>query len=539
MPRTNINIAKGSKAVRKDPACGTCRKKCRKCDRTRPICNRCKSKGLHCEGYPPRFQFLDSIPSSDGARVSNAETKDSAVVLPTLEDGRTQDTPLPPAETSAPRDQQSRSMTRLPSQPSHSTADVSTASSQGTSVGQPSPTVISRYPVDEELLTAQCQKLLLYFDKELSQHLAIMVEETENPFCVHVLPLAYQHSGVLHATLGLASCHLSLSPSRADRADTATALQHRVAALNALSSLLTKEEMHGLTTAEEEAVLAIILILVLHDICEMGISSHAVHLTGVSFLCGRVAAASNFSQRSDASMFFLSALAWLDVLRGFSGAEKLTYSQEVRLRVLESGSRHSSLQTLVGCPPIMFYRIGEIIAAAKRHLLGFMPLVEFEQILADGETFFREINLDKLDYPTGHPEWKPLAEAYRHACLLRVMRWPDTFGVPCEDERIKASVSAILDVCSSVPMRSPFYKRFLFPLFMAAADTSVAHQMHYASLCIQEIKDSTGFRHAAMTEVLNKVWDVRRSNSYERPNIPWMEFTCSETLKSQHAYLFF
>jgi hypothetical protein len=44
-----------------DPACGTCRKKCRKCDRKRPICDRCRTKGLHCEGYPPRFQFQETL----------------------------------------------------------------------------------------------------------------------------------------------------------------------------------------------------------------------------------------------------------------------------------------------------------------------------------------------------------------------------------------------------------------------------------------------------------------------------------------------
>lgn len=46
---------------RQDPACGTCRRKCRKCDRARPFCNRCQSKGLRCDGYPPRFQFCDLL----------------------------------------------------------------------------------------------------------------------------------------------------------------------------------------------------------------------------------------------------------------------------------------------------------------------------------------------------------------------------------------------------------------------------------------------------------------------------------------------
>lgn len=81
-----------------------------------------------------------------------------------------------------------------------------------------------------------------------------------------MLPLAHQHVGVLHAVLGLAACHMTLSPYGVEQVDMATALQHRVAALNALSSLLIKEEIYGLAAAEEDAVLAIILLLVLHDV---------------------------------------------------------------------------------------------------------------------------------------------------------------------------------------------------------------------------------------------------------------------------------
>lgn len=59
---------------------------------------------------------------------------------------------------------------------------------------------------------------------------------------------------------------MTLSPYGVEQVDMATALQHRVAALNALSSLLIKEEIYGLAAAEEDAVLAIILLLVLHDV---------------------------------------------------------------------------------------------------------------------------------------------------------------------------------------------------------------------------------------------------------------------------------
>ncbi|TDZ20886.1 hypothetical protein Cob_v006110 [Colletotrichum orbiculare MAFF 240422] len=177
-----------------------------------------------------------------------------------------------------------------------------------------------------DLSQEMSKRLLEYFETILSQQLTITIHEVDNPFRLYVMPLAREHYGVMQAVLGLAACHLSVSDSVTYRVD--VAMEYRGSALNALSSCLAKTERCGLTTTEEDAILAMILLLVLHDICESGMSTEAYHLTGVSHFCGRVAAASESSRRTDASMFFLSALAWLDVLRGFSGAEKLTYSEE-------------------------------------------------------------------------------------------------------------------------------------------------------------------------------------------------------------------
>ncbi|KXH29397.1 hypothetical protein CSIM01_12785, partial [Colletotrichum simmondsii] len=258
--------------ISEHPACGTCRKKCRKCDRARPVCNRCKSKGLHCEGYPPRFQFCESLQTP--SLITAGEERDPEAeqervqpdVLPTNELTPAQNLSSPtstPNSLSSDQPSQSRRLLQTLSQ------GASPASPQDRSLGAPSPATITGHPVDDLLLTSNSQKLLVYFDRELSHHLTIVVEGVDNPFRVHVLPLAYNHTGVLHAVLGLTACHLHLSPSGANQVDMATALQHRVAALNGLSSLLIKEEIYGLTEAEEEAALAIIFLLVLHDVSSM------------------------------------------------------------------------------------------------------------------------------------------------------------------------------------------------------------------------------------------------------------------------------
>ncbi|TXC08920.1 hypothetical protein FocTR4_00003593 [Fusarium oxysporum f. sp. cubense] len=365
-----------------------------------------------------------------------------------------------------------------------------------------------------------------YFDQTLSEHFIIHVPGLDNPFRDYVLPLAYQHQGILHALLGLSACHMHNTGHANSQRLVTVSLGYRLSAIRSLASLLHKEDTSRLTPTEEEYVLAMVLLLVLHDVCESGVSTHGAHLTGVSFLCKRIACLDTSPRRSKTAMFLISALSWLDMLRGFSGAEKLSYSTEVRECVRDHGSL--SLHTLVGCPPVIFFKIGQVLEAGKDYLAGDLPVEQFEQLLDGAEKFFRGWDPDQAVYPTNHQEWRHLAEAYRHACLLRVMRFPDAFAISCDDPQIKASVSAVLDVCATIPRDSVFYKRLLFPLFLAGADTCSPHQIHYASWCINEIKHSTGFQHPAMTDLLTKVWDERRTNPRGWSNVPWMEFVTQE-----------
>ncbi|KAF5599082.1 galactoside o-acetyltransferase [Fusarium pseudocircinatum] len=438
-----------------DPACGTCRKKCRRCDRKRPICDRCRTKGLHCEGYPPRFQFQETLtitPNSSNSQHATSDSIDASPSQPVIFSQSPPEFSMPPDPLAA-----RLSASLSPEYPVLETSVLTLTSPQTSATLSLSPDVVSfttlpSSPNDLENDIATNRHIIDYF-RDSSRYLL---------------------------------------------------------------------DISRLTPIEEEHVLAMVLLLVLHDVCESGVSTHGAHLTGVSFLCKRIACLDTSPMRSKAAMFLISALSWLDMIRGFSGAEKLSYSAEVRECVRDHGSL--SLHTLVGCPPVMFFKIGQVLEAGKAYLAGDLPVEQFEQLLDGAEKFFRGWDPDQAVYPTSHQEWKHLAEAYRHACLLRVMRFPDAFTISCDDPQIRASVSAVLDVCATIPRDSVFYKRLLFPLFLAGADTCSPHQIHYASWCINEIKHSTGFQHPAMTELLTKVWDERRTNPRGWSNVPWMEF---------------
>jgi hypothetical protein len=103
-------------------------------------------------------------------------------------------------------------------------------------------------------------------DQTLSEHFIIHVPGLDNPFREYVLPLAYQHQGILHALLGLSSCHMYNTGHANNQRLVTVSLGYRLSAIRYLASLLHKEDTSRLTPTEEEYVLAMVLLLVLHDV---------------------------------------------------------------------------------------------------------------------------------------------------------------------------------------------------------------------------------------------------------------------------------
>ncbi|PYH76757.1 hypothetical protein BO82DRAFT_436354 [Aspergillus uvarum CBS 121591] len=247
-------------------------------------------------------------------------------------------------------------------------------------------------------------------------------------------------------------------------------IEHQLAGMHSLlSSLLIREELHGLSTEEIGVLLATVLLLVLYDICESGISSHGVHLTGTAYICRKISQQPT-AMVSSRTSFLIATLAWPELLRGFSGAEKLAFGEGTHQRTREFN--HISLPKTIGCPIELFYGISGVINSGKLYLAGTLSLSDFEHILVAAERFFRTWDTDDEKRAALGDERKALAEAIPTAS-------------------------------------SPWFKRLLCPLFITGAETSVPHQQRFVEMCIGEIKRRTGFQHVAMIEIRGKVWEER------------------------------
>lgn len=167
------NLCKWLTRLPPDPACGTCRKKCRKCDRTRPICNRCKAKGLHCEGYPPRFQFC-GLATTDAENVDSPAPAPAPALLPASSPASTPGDQVAaivsPSETPGLRSGSLSSFGASPFQgrppPPIWETDSSASPQDIRAIETPSPASDARL-LDDMLLSGETQKLLKYCEPVL------------------------------------------------------------------------------------------------------------------------------------------------------------------------------------------------------------------------------------------------------------------------------------------------------------------------------------------------------------------------------------
>lgn len=87
----------------------------------------------------------------------------------------------------------------------------------------------------------------------------------QNPYRSYIIPLAKKQIGLLYAVLGLSASHLGqLAGNKVLHEE--TAVEYRMKAIRALSEEIRKSQNMTLPEDEQDAILAIIQILLLHDV---------------------------------------------------------------------------------------------------------------------------------------------------------------------------------------------------------------------------------------------------------------------------------
>ncbi|KAE8372406.1 C6 zinc finger domain protein [Aspergillus bertholletiae] len=503
---------------RAGPACLTCREKCRKCDRARPKCQRCISKGLVCGGYPEQFRFcgIASRGKWKGARipVSTQRPRNAAdqvnmeqVIHQQQASGTINAAPTPPEEAYPPPR----------SDKSH--ADTQEMSSE----------------IAEILRLPETETLLTHYDEAICPHqISEIGNESDNPYRLYILPLARKQIGLLNAVLGLSALHLGQLTGNQTMHEV-TAVEYRMKAIRALSEEIRRSQASTLLEDEQDAVLAIIQILLLHDIAESGISTHGIHITGAMSVCKRLLIAEGLSGHRQRAVFFLGNLAWLDIIRAFAGPERLCFSQDIR--ELVACASENTFEMVNGCPREVFLIIGGILEKSKEHTLGWLTWDEYQiAMLVAKHKLYSWDSKEKI-YPSTDSRWLAVAEAFRYACILHILRLLDE-SRSAKSPEIQDCVARILDATSTISSDCPLIELLILPLFMAGADCLAPHSRYYILSRFKEIEGRSEIRNPVPRDLLEKVWAARAAQlPDEEKNISWTSFTHCPGIARQHDYL--
>ncbi|KAJ5938210.1 fungal-specific transcription factor domain-containing protein [Penicillium verhagenii] len=488
-------------------ACLTCRQKSRKCDRTQPICKRCISKGLTCGGYPDKFRFCGIASRGKWKNLDapiDIDHKQSASPV------------ISPQTNKSNRSSYSGTPNRTVP-PSHSLTP-----NEGSTI-------------EQVLRSAETATLLSHYDHIICPHqIAQSVDNSENPYRLYVLPLAYEQIGLLYSVLALSACHLGHLNSDKHLYE-AIAVDYRLKAIAELSVVIRKVCSGDFSDNDRDGVFATIQILLLHDICESGISSHGAHISGAMSISSQLMLDQRLSVSDERTVFFLSNLAWLDIIRAFSTPGRLCFSQDLREKLLSLCNLR--FESVNGCPRDLVLLIGEALEHAKARSIGRLNAKEYSDRLHSLINRFYLWDKSRCFYPNNDPLWLDVVEAYRHTCILRTRRLLDEKESAAEPF-IQASVTAILDSIANIPNSSPLIELLVLPLFIAGADCLSPHSRHYILLRLADIKARSEMSISAPQTLLEKVWHARAQKpTHDQSNVPWMLFTHSSGKTHQDDYL--
>lgn len=490
------------------------------------MCKRCISKGLQCGGYPEKFRFC-GIASRGKWKNHNAPiTKDAASIAnadPSVEKtmGSVQDSHI---NAQVPLTGVFDSNT--PSNPN--TPDSLVPPSQ-------SNTPSGQSELQRTLSSKEAETLITHYDRFICPHqIAQPVDSGENPYRLYVIPLAYEQLNLLYAVLGLSACHLGHLKSDKHLYES-VALDYRAKAINALGITIRKVCSGDFTGGDRDSVFATIQILLLHDICETGISVHGAHISGAMSICSQLKLDQFLRVDQERTVFFLGNLVWLDIIRAFASPERLCFTQELRLKLLSLCNLR--FEAVNGCPRDIVLIIAAILECAKAYSSGKVGHTEFYNTIRES---IRKLYLwdgSRCFFPDESTTWVSVSNAFRHACILRAWRLLDPSEPPSEP-RIRDSVLEILDSVANIPSTSPLIELMVLPLFMAGADSLSAHSRHYVILRLEQIKARSEMGNAAPLTLLQKVWHARAEQAqHDTSNIPWMNFASNSDSLHQDDYL--
>lgn len=445
-------------------------------------------------------------------------------------------------------------------------------------VKEDSQVLVPRPKLDLKLhrLPARLQHLLNFYDTMICPVL-VTRDGADNPYRKHIMHMAMECPGLQNALAALATNNMRMKSlkeapkydldSDSSRSMIRSAIgkpSQEEQYYKSMSITLLNQQLGRSDIAQDDSVLATLLILCLFHVCDSGFSKFKTQLSGVQkLLCLR-------GSRGDSEfvgwieMFF----AWFDVMTAAVN-DRETQIQGESLDMLDLSNNLGKVEQFSGCEGRLFKliaRLGRLnllsqgrpvkdmsqnSAAVDAVMGGDMrlpsandfyqlhddqldpskwdqPLSAEPQVFAEPQApyddrfrFWSEwhelrnrLQAWQLDYRFSPPETLSeadhqmihISEAFRHSALLYTERLARP-ELPASDERFQDLVSKSLFHMAEIGTASCVLKFMLWPLFITG--TECVQQTHRAlirEMCVAIQMESGFYNNVSGLEVLEKVW---------------------------------
>jgi hypothetical protein len=426
-------------------------------------------------------------------------------------------------------------------------------------------------------LTPRLQSLMEYYDRYICPFL-VAFDGPQNPYRKHVLQLAVNNEGLQNAIAALATNNLRMRKKQtlqlgfveelteafdgSDGQDTNEASAEETMYKQMSIDQLNMQLIHA-RAAQDDSVLATLLILCLFHVCDSGFSKFKTQLAGVQ----KLLSLRNPTVQSEFTGWVEMFFTWFDVMTSTVNDREMQIKGE-SLDMLDYSANLGALEQFSGCDGRLFKIIARL-GRRKRptakmlanrslspsdfdHLDGNgwgTPIISSDED-ADGsmdeDTPFggkddrkefwkqwhdirkrlQEWEMDPTNVPASAPnipsdpaqldagqrDLVHINESFRFSALLYTERLGNPL-LPSSHQQFQTLVSQALSHISALSITSCVNKFLLWPLFITGTEcVDEAHRNIVRTRCIEVQKESGFFNNISSLEVLEKVWQEVGSN---------------------------
>lgn len=347
------------------------------------------------------------------------------------------------------------------------------------------------------------RRFLDHFVYDFSRVLTL-INDDSNPFKEILLPMATQHTGLMHSLMCLAGSHLSTrdpDPRFKERKH-----YHFLSAITDLRNTITARASGKSQDSEffvEDPMIASTIALCLNTICEGETrGEYRSHMDAARYLL-----VTQRPRNEKFRQFIVEFFQYHDVSSSLTTLDRRPICLTGDLR-LPDFVPHAQAGALLGIFDGLFLYISEITVIRdkirQRYNQRIDPAVDY-QTLSEAVAIDSRIRVWEPCYPPDHQNWFA-AQLYRQSTWVYLYR---TIRPSRPSEKISQVVDDGLLYLDQLPLDAGAYSILLMPLFLLGCSAFEAHQRDRIRRGFESLQAYSSLRNIEPAlRIVEKVWNV-------------------------------